>query len=43
MRIQFLPDGSLFVLIITNKVIIEKKKKKIANLNNHYKYRKKYL
>ena len=22
MRIQFLPDGSLFVLIITNKVVI---------------------
>ena len=24
MRIQFLPDGSLFVLIITNKVVINK-------------------
>ena len=23
-RIQFLPDGSLFVLIITNKVVINK-------------------
>ena len=23
MRIQFLPDGSLFVLIITNKVVIK--------------------
>ena len=24
MRIQFLPDGSLFVLIVTNKVVINK-------------------
>ena len=24
MRIQFLPDGNLFVLIITNKVVINK-------------------
>ena len=24
MRIQFLPDGSLFVLIVTNKVVIKK-------------------
>ena len=24
MRIQFLPDGSLFVLVITNKVVINK-------------------
>ena len=26
MRIQFLPDGSLFVLIITNKVVIKEKR-----------------
>ena len=29
MRIQFLPDGSLFVLIITNKVVINKINKKL--------------
>ena len=41
MRIQFLPDGSLFVLIVTNKVVIKKKKKesrksKLAGHTSHF-------
>ena len=37
MRIQFLPDGSLFVLIIiTNKVVINKiKKMQYSEKKNH--------
>ena len=36
MRIQFLPDGSLFVLIIiTNKVVINKIKKMQYSEKNH--------
>ena len=37
MRIQFLPDGSLFVLIITNKVVIKKKKMFYAIINYQFK------
>ena len=37
MRIQFLPDGSLFVLIITNKVVINvaARKRGIVLLQRH--------
>ena len=46
MRIQFLPDGSLFVLIITNKVVISKQKfrqREIDSLTKVYNHGQKSL